>query len=250
MCFTVAIVRNNTLLTTQKYYDSLPHDWSIEKNIPEIPDFYMISGFEFPKLPVVTNKGVSLMQWGLIPSWTPDTASAMKIRTQTLNARGETVFEKAAFRKSIASKRCILPVTGFFEWRECNKLKYPYYVIPSDENGFSIGSIYDNWVDQETGEIFETFSIVTTEANDLMAKIHNTKKRMPLLLSQENANRWLNSSQTNQDIRKVIQPYPDTKMKAYTISRNANHTHINRNVPSIVNEVKYPEIEWMNNTLF
>ena len=243
MCFTVAIVRKGELITAQEYYSNLPVVKSTGVILPEIPSFYLVSGFSHPRLAVVREDGVFLHEWGLIPSWVKNEAIADDLRSKTLNAVGETAFEKPSFRKSIAAQRCLLPVSGFYEWREVNGVKYPYYIQLQEQDYFSLGSLYDSWINRETGEIRNTFSIITTPANPLMEKIHNLKKRMPLILSPDDEMKWLDSSLKADSVKELIKPFPDRKMKAYTISREANNARNNRNIPGIMSRVEYEELE-------
>ena len=252
MCFTVAIVRHNTLLTIEKYYDYLEkQDQLTAPDIPEFPDYFFVSGFAHPHLPVIHEKGFSMYQWGLVPSWTRNEADAREIRTKTLNAVGETLFEKPSFRKPALSQRCILPVSGFYEYRDFNGVKYPYYIFSADNQGFLLGGVYDTWINAATGESSRSFSIVTTQANSLMEKIHNLKRRMPLILPPKHSKLWINSNTDLQQVKSLIQPCEPRLMEAYTISRSANNARLNRNLPEIMKEVKYPELEgFVENTLF
>lgn len=252
MCFTVAIVRNNTLLTVEKYYDYLDEQDNLSTPLlPEFPDYYFVSGFVHPALPVIHEKGISMFQWGLVPSWTRNESDAREIRTKTLNAIGETLFEKPSFRKPALSQRCILPVTGFYEYRDFNGVKYPYYIYSADNQGFLLGGVYDTWINPATGETNKSFSIVTTPANSLMEKIHNLKKRMPLILPLSNSKLWVNSNTDAQLVKSLIQPYEARLMEAHTISLIANNTRLNRNIPEIMNKVNYPELDgFIENTLF
>ena len=243
MCFTVAIVRKGELITAQEYYSNLPVVKSKGVILPEIPSFYLVSGFSHPRLAVVREDGVFLHEWGLIPSWVKNEAIADDLRSKTLNAVGETAFEKPSFRKSIASQRCLLPVSGFYEWREANGIKYPYYIQLQEQDYFSLGSLYDTWINRETGEIRNTFSIITTPANPLMEKIHNLKKRMPLILSPDDEMKWLDSTLKTDSVKELIKPFPEKRMKAYTISRMANNARTNRDIPEIMNPVDYGELE-------
>jgi len=243
MCFTVAIVRKGELITAQEYYSNLPVVKAKGVILPEIPSFYLVSGFSHPRLAIVREEGVFLHEWGLIPSWVKNEAIANDLRSKTLNAVGETAFEKPSFRKSIAAQRCLLPVSGFYEWREVNGVKYPYYIQLQEQDYFSLGSLYDSWINRETGEIRNTFSIITTPANPLMEKIHNLKKRMPLILSPDDEMKWLDSSLKADSVKELIKPFPDRKMKAYTISREANNARNNRNIPGIMSRVEYEELE-------
>jgi putative SOS response-associated peptidase YedK len=242
MCFTVALVRKGELITANEYYAQLPSVKKSGVTIPELPFHYLVSGFSHPQLAIVRQDGVFLHEWGLIPSWVKDEQTANDLRTKTLNAVGETAFEKLSFRKSIALQRCLLPVSGFYEWREVNGIKYPYYIQLKEQDYFSLGSLYDTWINKETGEIHNTFSIITTPANPLMEKIHNLKKRMPLILSQENEIKWLEPGLKTEHIKELIKPFPDSLMKAYTISRDANNVRNNRDVPEIMKRVEYPEL--------
>ena len=244
MCFTVAILRKDVLMTTEEYYRSLPpvrkkNDYPA---MPEFPDSFMVSGFVHPQLPVIKEEGIELYEWGLIPEWIKDTASATELRTKTLNAKGETIFEKPSFRRNILSHRCLLPVRGFYEWRELNGTKYPYYIQSEAGSGFLLGSVYDSWTNRSTGEIRNTFSIVTTAANPLMEMIQNIKKRMPLILSNSEAQVWLDPDITSVQIQQLIKPFDERLMKAHTISRAANNPQTNRNFPEIMQRVDYTEL--------
>jgi putative SOS response-associated peptidase YedK len=245
MCFTVAIVREGVLMTAEQYYNSLPAKIRKKKKNPiepEIPNLYMISGFAHPKLPVITDDEFVLKQWGLIPSWAKSKDGAFELRDKTLNAKGETVYEKPSFSQNILSRRCLLPVSGFFEWRDFNNNKYPYFIEPSTEPGFLLGSVFDTWIDKSTGEVYDTFSIVTTAANPLMEMIHNSKKRMPLILDVEAADKWLNPLSTPEQIKSIIMPFEDINMKAHTISKVAGNSKVNRNYIEILEPVTYPEL--------
>ena len=242
MCFTVAIVRKGELITANEYYAQLPVVKSSGVPIPELPYHYLVSGFSHPRLAIVRQEGVFLHEWGLIPSWVKDQETANDLRNKTLNAVGETAFEKPSFRKSISLQRCLLPVSGFYEWREVNGVKYPYYIQLKEQDYFSLGSLYDTWINKQTGEIRDTFSIITTPANPLMEKIHNLKKRMPLILSREDEMKWLDPGLKAADIKELIKPFPEAWMKAYTISRDANNARNNRDVPEILKKVEYPEL--------
>ena len=116
----------------------------------------------------------------------------------TLNAKAETIHSLSSFRESIKSRRCIVPLTSFYEWRwndpkGNSKTKFQ---IGLKEEIFSLAGIYDSWLDKETGENLNTFAVITTEANPMMAKIHNKKKRMPVILS--NNKEWFSDNYENQ----------------------------------------------------
>lgn len=182
---------------------------------------YHVNAFTFPKYPIITTSDeIQVFNWGLIPFWTKDEANANEIRRMTLNARVDTIFEKPSFREPIMKKRCIVPSTGYFEWRHEGTKKIPYYIYLKDEPIFSMAGIYDSWLDKETGEEHSTFSIITTDTNSLTDYIHNTKHRMPAILSKENEEKWLNPGSQKADIASLLKPYDAEQMDAYVIEND------------------------------
>ncbi|MEO7087227.1 MAG: SOS response-associated peptidase [Bacteroidia bacterium] len=151
------------------------------------------NGFQHPKTPVITNKEsekIKLFQWGLIPFWAKDDS----IKKNTLNARIETIKEKPAFRNAV-NNRCLIIADGFYEWQwldEKGTQKQKYLITLPNEELFSFAGLWSEWTDKQTGEIINSYTILTTEANELMSKIHNTKKRIPVILSEQNETNWLN----------------------------------------------------------
>jgi putative SOS response-associated peptidase YedK len=132
---------------------------------------YHHSGFSAPLHPVIANESlqsIQSFQWGLVPFWTKDEVAAERIRTQTLNAKAETIHQKPSFRVSIMTKRCLVLVDGFYEWREEGKKKYPYYISLVSNDAFALAGIWDRWLNNCTGEMKDTFSIITTRANPLL----------------------------------------------------------------------------------
>ncbi len=242
MCYNIAIMETRQQKYAERYKDVIGATFSFETAQPELPLYYFVSGFAHPFLPIVRYDGLFLFEWGLIPSWIKDTKSASEIKTKTLNAVGETVFEKPSFRKSIAKQRCLLAVSGFYEWREINKKKYPYFIKTIQSEIFSLGCIYEIWADKSTGELHHTFSILTTPANPLMEKIHNVKKRMPLIIAKEEEKKWVDPNIAIDEIKSMIKPYNESDMTAHSISQTANSARVNRNVPEILNPVDYPEL--------
>jgi putative SOS response-associated peptidase YedK len=231
MCYNIQYIENRAEEYANRYKSILPPTWDWQTLQDALPVYYFVSGFSHPSLPVVKHDGIFLYEWGLIPSWAKDAVAAKDIQTKTLNAAGETVFEKPSFRKSIVSKRCLLGINGFYEWRDMNKVKYPHFIRTKSEAIFSLGCIYESWVDHGTGEIRNTFSVLTTHANPLMEKIHNLKKRMPLILKPQDEQKWIQPSLTPEEIKELIKPYDESDMTAFTVSRDANSARVNRNTP-------------------
>lgn len=150
------------------------------------------NGFQHPDLPVMSNlqpERLQFFQWGLIPHW----ASDRNMQNNTLNARIETMNQKASF-KNYTQQRCLIPADGFYEWQWLDskgKSKQKYLLHLPNEELFSLAGIWSSWTERITGQTIFTFSILTTEANALMAEIHNTKKRMPVIIDPSAENDWL-----------------------------------------------------------
>ncbi|HNQ37491.1 MAG TPA: SOS response-associated peptidase [Prolixibacteraceae bacterium] len=197
-----------------------------------------VNGFNFPLMPVVhggKERQITLLQWGLVPSWIRDPEQAAEIRGKTLNARSESAFEKPSFRKSLATRRCLVPADGFFEWQSVGTQKIPWFITLSGKEVFSFGGLWDIWEYPER-ETLHTFSILTTDANPLMAEIHNTKKRMPLILPEGSEGAWLDEKLPRQEVETLMVPFPEEGMKAWTISTLITARGADTNTP----EVKKP----------
>jgi len=242
MCYNIAYLENRLEKLQKRYENSLPQNWSEQSLQLELPTYYFASGFAHPHLPIVNHEGIFLYEWGLIPSWIKDAQSAGEIAGKTLNAIGETVFDKPSFKKSIATKRCLLGINGFYEWREFNNKKYPYFIKTINNEMFSLGCIYESWADKSTGEIRNTFSVITTPANPLLEMIHNTKKRMPLIIPEKDEKKWIEPLLSKEQIQELIKPYDESDMSAYTISNKVNSSKNNRNVPETMDKVEYAEL--------
>ncbi len=246
MCYSISFLERKASKLLQRYSGILPPSWKENLKTEGIPEnlshYYFVSGFIHPVLPVIKHSGPDMLFWGLIPHWAKDGVAADKIRKGTLNAVGETVSQKPSFRKSFRSNRCVLPVSGFFEWRAIHNAKYPYYIYPAEEAHFSLGCIYDTWTDQSTGEIIKTFSIITTPANPLMAEIHNRKKRMPFILKTEQIASWIDPASPNDQILSMIAPLDEKEMCAHPVSRDLNYANKERNTPAAIKEHHYPEL--------
>lgn len=152
-----------------------------------------IVGFEYLNVPVILDTTPQIIStnyhWGLVPSWSKD----LDFRKNTLNARIETINEKPSF-KNIVQNRCLVVASSFFEWRwldEKGKQKEKYQIHNCDSESFAFAGLYDSWTDTRTGEIYNSFSIVTTEADQQMKFIHNHKGRMPIMLNIGDEKAWL-----------------------------------------------------------
>ncbi len=219
--------------------------FSAQAEIEFEPIFYA-SAFTFPSWPIISEEEpnkISMFRWGLIPHWVKDELQAKEIRAMTLNAKSETVFEKPAFKFSIRKKRCLVISTGFYEWRDYQKKKYPYFIRMKRTKLFAMAGIYSSWNDKVTGEIVKSFSILTTQSNPLLTKIHNLKERMPVILPPESEREWLNNELTDEQIRSFFPAIDDRLLEAHTISRLITSRVKNPNTPEVQEEFDYAELE-------
>ncbi|WP_251330230.1 SOS response-associated peptidase [Haloplanus pelagicus] len=180
-------------------------------------------------LPVVTGADPDRMrrqQWGLVPSWA-DEAS-----TDLINARAETLPEKPSFADAFERRRCLVPADGFYEWVNHSSGKQPYRVAFEDDRPFAMAGIWSRWKppSRQTGlgefghgdvsedpEPMESFAVVTTEPNDLVADLHH---RMAVVLEPDEESTWLHGS--IEEARALLDPYPDDELIAYPVSSQVN----------------------------
>jgi putative SOS response-associated peptidase YedK len=170
-------------------------------------------------VPVVLNESptrLSVVQWGLIPSWAKDPA----IGAQMINARAETLPEKPAFRTAFKKRRCLVLADGFYEWRkeDDGKTKTPMYVRLKSGEPFALAGLWEVWASPE-GEKHRTCTIITTEPNELVATIHN---RMPAMLPRDIEMDWLDDTVDQIALMGMLKPYAADAMEAYPVSRRVN----------------------------
>lgn len=206
---------------------------------------YYYHATSLPDLPVVgrfdNEINIRLLKWGLIPAWVGNEEEAGKIRYMTFNARAETLAARPSFRGSFRNGRCIVPVRGFFEWQHRHGRKVPWYVYLPHSEIMMLAGLYDSWRNPLDGNRINTFSIVTTEANELLSEIHNTKKRMPLVLKEKDADTWMDNDTKDVELENILKPLSDNVLKAHTISPLINNHKVNRNTPELIEEYSYPD---------
>jgi putative SOS response-associated peptidase YedK len=210
---------------------------------------YHENGFDFLPSPIVTAENKDALQpfnWGLIPWWTKGLDAGLKLRVQTLNCISEEMYEKPAFRDSAKEgKRCLIPCSGFFEWRwmdEKGKTKVPYYVSLPGKKLFSIAGLYATFRDRSTDQRHPTYTVLTTRANNLMEKIHNSKKRMPVIIPREYEQDWLNPSLSQEDVLALCQPIDGNVMEGHTISKLITNKKEETDVPRVLEPETYQEV--------
>ncbi|HLG34346.1 MAG TPA: SOS response-associated peptidase family protein [Bacteroidia bacterium] len=131
---------------------------------------------------------------------------------------------------------------GFYEWHTIGKKKYPYYTSLKEQPFFSMGCLYENCVNRETGEMKSTFSIITVAANPMMEKIHNSKKRMPFILPAEKEKLLIEKELPKEKIQQLMIPFVEDKMQAHTISKLITDRTRNSNVEEVMEKQAYPEL--------
>jgi putative SOS response-associated peptidase YedK len=197
--------------------------------LAKLPKKLVVNGFERPMMPVISNQNtndIDFYQWGFVPSSVNSKSGAEEFikRYNTLNAKSETASESKAFGNSIDSQRCLILASGFFEWQHAKKQKIPYYITLTNESLFAFAGIWDSWIDEDRQKHF-TYSILTTQANELMSRIHNTKKRMPIILSFDQLNVWLSAQINKNNVNLFLKDLPSPDLKAHTIKPlNTNQT--------------------------
>lgn len=158
---------------------------------------------------------LEMMKWGLVPSWAKDP----RIGNKMINARAETILEKPSYRKPLQSKRCLIPASGFYEWQETGGSKVPYHIYLKDEPLFAFAGLYDRWTDAQ-GQALDSYTIITTSANDFMEKLHH---RMPVILSREVEEEWLDPATPLSRLVSLMTPYRSQEMAAVPASPRLNN---------------------------
>ena len=182
-----------------------------------------------------------MMQWGLVPNWAksgsvwppgfrlpvmwgqlmPHSAKDILPANRPINARAENLTENKMFRDLLKENRCLVPASGFFEWKHEGKRRVPFYIHKKDEPVFGFAGLYDIW-QNPAGVMLQTYTIITTAANEVVAPLHD---RMPVILKQDDEVRWLSRDALPADeMQRILAPYPVEDMEAYPVSERVNKT--------------------------
>lgn len=249
MCYDIKASYEGQLKRARRKGDLTAVSEILEKLIPmtDLP-LHHTTGFSHPELLIYTDDSTyfpKIATWGLIPHWVTDTEQQKKIWNNTLNARGETIFEKPSFRHAAKTNRCLIYIDGFYEHHHFNKKTYPFFIQRKDKQPMALAGLWTEWINPATNGRINTFTIVTTEGNSMMAKIHNNPKikgpRMPLILPDELEDQWLQEITDDLDqlkIQDLIQSYPEDQLKAHTVGKLRGKDYIG-NVEEISEEVIY-----------
>jgi putative SOS response-associated peptidase YedK len=156
----------------------------------------------------------ALLHWGLTPSWSAE-------RAGLINARAETLETKPSFAEALQKRRCLIIADGFYEWKRELKTKQPYFFQMVDESHFAFAGIWDRW--QRDGVTLTSCAIITTTANELLASVHD---RMPVILSEEAQDRWLNLRTSPAELKLMLTPFPAAKMKSFPVASDVNQARV------------------------
>lgn len=156
-----------------------------------------------------------MLHWGLIPHW----AKEEKTKFSMINARAETVATKPAYRSAFRQRRCLVPASGFFEWKPTGRGRQPYAVRLKDTDLFAFAGLWEHW-EGEDGKTIESCTIIVTNANELLLPIHD---RMPVILAPADYDDWLDSKTAEPDcLLTLLRPYLDKQMTLYPVSQRVN----------------------------
>ena len=169
-----------------------------------------------PTITAHSPKVIQRMFWGLIPFWAKDDSFKFK----TINARSEGIEDKPVYRKPFRTQRCLIPATGFFEWDKEQKPSQPYFFTVKGSPIFAMAGLYDIWKDPKSGKEITSYTIITTQANNLVGKVH---PRMPVILDKSEEEDWINVDTTEPDqLHKFLNTYPAEEMKSIKVSTLVN----------------------------
>jgi putative SOS response-associated peptidase YedK len=187
------------------------------------PNYNTAPGHIMPVI-IRNDKGknnVQLMKWGLVPYWAKDVNIGFKM----INARSETLSEKPSWKGLLRHKRCLIPATGFYEWKKTEKIKIPYHFHLKTREMYAFAGLYDLWKNPQTQELLSTYTIITTKPNEVTEEVHD---RMPVILKKENEDFWIDSQIDDENaLLEILKPYSANNMDKYEVSTEVNSPKIN-----------------------
>ena len=194
--------------------------FDIAEQLPLIPPRYNLAPTQEAAVVRVTEPGeprrLDFLRWGLIPYW----AKEASIGNRMINARSEGVAEKPAYKHSFKKKRCLIPTDGFYEWKKEGKAKQPYLIRRHDHKPFAFAGLWSTWRDPEKGVPVETFTILTTDANDFIRPLHD---RMPVILEKKDFDLWLDPKiEDAERLQALLQPAPNDILETFPVSKLVN----------------------------
>ncbi len=207
-------VLKTTLQELQQKYGAVPEGtFTIEENYNVAPSLHM---------PVIVQQGdqrkIDRYRWGLIPFWAKEINSGYSM----INARAETLEQKKSYARPFKSKRCVVPVNGFYEWKEAGGEKIPHYITQKRSELMNFAGLYEEWKPQKEGEsTIRSFTIITTDANEPVSELHD---RMPAMLLDEELDIWLDPNhQDTTSLKDLLRPWPNDDISFYRVGKEVNN---------------------------
>jgi len=211
-----------TLEELQKTYGAVPDGtFPVEPNYNVAPSHHM---------PVILEQDderiIRSHRWGLVPFW----ADSLNTGYSMINARGESLAKKKSFQKPFKSQRCIVPASGFYEWKKTSSGKFPHYIQRKKSDLMHFAGLWEHWEDPENGETVNSYTIITTDANAPIEELHD---RMPAMLMPEEFDTWLDPSfhDTNA-LQDLIHPWPDDDIQFYRVNQEVGN--VRNNQPELI----------------
>lgn len=202
-------------------YEKIKYQFRVTAEVAIRPRFNIAPGSDVLCLVATEPQTIhcGMLRWGLIPSWTTNRQKIGNL----INARAETVFEKPAFRSPIKSKRCLMIMSGFFEWHQETWGKQPYYFQKNNGELLAVAALWDTW--HHESEVIHSCCLITTQANQIMQPVHH---RMPVILNEEEQLLWLDNSQFNKkQLVELMKPYAEDNLTCYPVNPLMNHAEFN-----------------------
>jgi putative SOS response-associated peptidase YedK len=168
-------------------------------------------------------------RWGFIPGWWSKPIEELKLAT--FNARAETVAEKPFFRGAFKHKRCLIPISGYYEWQDTPDGKQPWYFTARDGSpALTVAGLWDEWTDKETGKPLKSCTMIITEPNEFVAEVHD---RMPVLLDEKDFDRWLRAEAGIE----LLNPAPNDLLQKWPVSKRVNSSRADDDDPTLINRI-------------
>src|SRR5699024_3196096 len=219
--------------------------YTLKENLKELEGYFAATAVEFEyhpnynvapthKMPVVLQdtesdrRRIEPFRWGLLPFW----AKEKKMGYSLINARSETIDSKKSYKHYVKNQRCLIPASGFYEWKGEKANKTPFYVHPTQEQIFAFAGIYSRWRMPDSSRVISSYTIITTQANKPMEELHH---RMPAMLFNEEWQQWLDPA--NEDVsglKNLLRPYPDDGLEFYQVSKAVNK--VQNNMAELLNQ--------------
>ena len=205
--------------------EKISERFSVEILAPVTPSYNASPTHILPVITGTSPQGLSAFYWGTSPQWSKNKQVSEKI----INVRAEDILEKVSLKKALAKSRCIIPADGFYAWKKTGKkTMIPYRFVVTDQDLFSFPGLWEEYEDTEGNE-FHTFTIITTQANELVSTVCD---RMPVILTKASEKAWLDAATPDDELMNLLVRYPTNAVSLYPVSPRISD--INVNVPSLI----------------